>query len=127
VPISELVFGALTQNRSSLEPSLGFAVITLLLDLPSLPARRVFRTVVPLLLILRRRREAGPALKKLFEKYDADGGAFWLYRRALVAFRENEGSAPSLSPAPPTLPGDQFDPAIRPSSCLVSSVAFAIA
>jgi hypothetical protein len=28
VPISELVFGALTQNRSSLEPSLGFAAIT---------------------------------------------------------------------------------------------------
>ena len=27
VPISELVFGALTQNRSSLEPSLGFAAI----------------------------------------------------------------------------------------------------
>jgi len=28
VPISELVFGTLTQNRSSLEPSLGFAAIT---------------------------------------------------------------------------------------------------
>ena len=27
VPISELVFGTLTQNRSSLEPSLGFAAI----------------------------------------------------------------------------------------------------
>jgi hypothetical protein len=27
VPISELVLGALTQNRSSLEPSLGFAAI----------------------------------------------------------------------------------------------------
>src|SRR5215472_102024 len=27
VPISELVFGALTENRSSLEPSLGFATI----------------------------------------------------------------------------------------------------
>jgi len=27
VPISELVFGALTQNRSSLEPSLGIAAI----------------------------------------------------------------------------------------------------
>jgi hypothetical protein len=27
VPISELVFGALTQNRNSLEPSLGFAAI----------------------------------------------------------------------------------------------------
>jgi hypothetical protein len=34
----------------------------------------------------------GPALKKLFENYDADGGAFWLYSLALVAFRENEGS-----------------------------------
>ena len=27
MPISELLFGALTQNRSSLEPSLGFAAI----------------------------------------------------------------------------------------------------
>ena len=27
MPISELVFGTLTQNRSSLEPSLGFAAI----------------------------------------------------------------------------------------------------
>ena len=27
MPISELVFGALTQNRGSLEPSLGFAAI----------------------------------------------------------------------------------------------------
>ena len=35
-PISELVFGTLTQNRSSLEP-----------------ARRGLRTAVPLLLILR--------------------------------------------------------------------------
>jgi hypothetical protein len=44
VPISELVFGTLSQNWSSLE---------LLLNLPRLPARRALRTAVPLLLILR--------------------------------------------------------------------------
>jgi tetratricopeptide (TPR) repeat protein len=32
------------------------------------------------------------ALKKLFEKYNDDGSALWLYSRALVAFRENDGS-----------------------------------
>jgi tetratricopeptide (TPR) repeat protein len=32
------------------------------------------------------------ALKELFKKYDEDGSALWLYNRALVAFRENEGS-----------------------------------
>jgi tetratricopeptide (TPR) repeat protein len=31
-------------------------------------------------------------LKELFEKYDEDGSALWLYSRALVAFRENKGS-----------------------------------
>jgi hypothetical protein len=34
VPISELVFGALTQNRNSLEPSLGFAAIAGTLRVP---------------------------------------------------------------------------------------------
>ncbi len=32
------------------------------------------------------------ALEELFKKYDEDGSALWLYSRALVAFRENEGS-----------------------------------
>jgi tetratricopeptide (TPR) repeat protein len=31
-------------------------------------------------------------LKALFERYDDDGSALWLYSRALVAFRESEGS-----------------------------------
>ena len=31
------------------------------------------------------------ALKKLFNKYDEDESALWLYSRALVAFRESEG------------------------------------
>ena len=38
--ISELVFGALTQNRSSLEPSLGFAAVA--------PARHIVDTYKPL-------------------------------------------------------------------------------
>jgi hypothetical protein len=42
VPISEVVFGTLTQNRSSLEPSLGFAAI----------AGSRIETAVSLLLIL---------------------------------------------------------------------------
>lgn len=32
------------------------------------------------------------ALNELFEKYDEDGSALWLYTRALVAFRENGGT-----------------------------------
>src|SRR5215470_12349707 len=47
------------------------------------------------------------------------------------AFFETLGDNPRLllgrPPAPPTLPCDQFDPAIPPSSCLASSMAFAIA
>ena len=38
------------------------------------------------------KRGDADALKKLFEKYDDDGSALWLYSRALVAFRKNEGS-----------------------------------
>jgi tetratricopeptide (TPR) repeat protein len=34
------------------------------------------------------------ALKELFTKFDEDGSALWLYSRALIAFRENEGSDP---------------------------------
>ena len=45
VPISELVFGALTQNRSSLELSLEFAAIA--------GTPRIENGAVPLLLILR--------------------------------------------------------------------------
>jgi len=38
------------------------------------------------------KRGDAEALKELFEKYDEDGSALWLYSRALVAFREHEGS-----------------------------------
>jgi len=38
------------------------------------------------------KRSDAEALKELFEKYDEDGSAFWLYSRALIAFRENGGS-----------------------------------
>jgi tetratricopeptide (TPR) repeat protein len=34
------------------------------------------------------------ALKELFTEFDEDGSALWLYSRALVAYRENEGSDP---------------------------------
>lgn len=36
------------------------------------------------------KRGDAEALKELFEKYDDDHSALWLYSRALVAFRENE-------------------------------------
>ncbi len=57
------------------------------------------------------------ALQDLFEKYDEDGSALWLYSRALVAFRENAaGSTKASEFAREALRANRHVPAILDKS-----------